>query len=90
MGLLFVSASIVGKNMTKKWDYRQECFSKMSDFAQESFSGIAVIKAFVKETLELLAFKKLNDENETANIDFTAMDMVPRIKASKNCIKPQP
>ena len=49
MALLFASASIVGKVMTKKWDHRQECFSNLSDFSQESFSGIAVIKAFVKE-----------------------------------------
>ena len=79
MALLFACASIVGRVMTKKWDYRQECFSKLSDFSQESFSGIAVIKAFVKETLELLAFKKLNDENETANIDFTKTSVLMRI-----------
>ena len=79
MALLFVCASIVGRVMTKKWDYRQECFSQLSDFSQESFSGIAVIKAFVKETLELLAFKKLNDENEVANIDFTKTSVLMRI-----------
>ena len=79
MGLLFASASIVGKNMTKKWDYRQECFSKMSDFAQESFSGIAVVKAFVKETRELLAFEKLNRESEVSNIDYTKIAVLLRI-----------
>ena len=79
MGLLFASASIVGKNMTKKWDYRQECFSKMSDFAQESFSGIAVVKAFVKETKELLAFEKLNRESEASNIDYTKIAVLLRI-----------
>ena len=79
MALLFGCASIVGRVMTKKWDYRQECFSNLSDFSQESFSGIAVIKAFVKETRELLAFKKLNDENEVANIDFTKTSVLMRI-----------
>ena len=79
MALLFASASIVGRVMTKKWDYRQECFSNMSDFAQESFSGIAVIKAFVKEAWELMAFKKLNDENEVANIDYTKISVLMRI-----------
>ena len=34
MALLFGCASIVGKVMTKKWDYRQECFSQLSDFSQ--------------------------------------------------------
>ncbi len=79
MALLFASATLVGRVMTKKWDYRQECFSNLSDFSQESFSGIAVIKAFVKEAKELMAFKKLNDENEVANIDFTKTSVLMRI-----------
>lgn len=65
--------------MTKKWDVRQEAFSKLSDFSQESFSGIAVIKAFVKEAKELMAFKKLNKENEEANIDYTKSSVLLRI-----------
>lgn len=79
MGFLLVCATIVGKRLTEKWDYRQECFSQLSDFAQESFSGIAVIKAFVKESKELLAFKKLNVENEDANIDHTRTSVLFRI-----------
>ena len=71
MGFLLASATIVGKRMMEKWDIRQEAFSRMSDFAQESFSGIAVTKAFVKEAKELFAFKKLNVENEDANIEHT-------------------
>jgi ATP-binding cassette subfamily B protein len=71
MVFLFLVATIVGKYMMKKWEIRQEAFSKLSDFSQESFSGIAVIKAFVKEFRELWAFKKLSEENEKANIDFT-------------------
>ena len=45
--------------------------SDLSDFAQESFSGIAVIKAFVKEFKELLAFRWLNRKNENANVAYT-------------------
>ena len=48
MSLMLAMGIIVGKYITKKWDARQEAFSELSDFAQESFSGIAVIKAFVK------------------------------------------
>ena len=79
MALLLASATVVGKYMMVKWDIRQEAFSKMSDFSQESFSGIAVIKAFAKEAKELLAFKKLNIENEKANIDHTKASVVLRI-----------
>ena len=79
MAFLLAAATIVGGKMEHKWDYRQACFSKLSDFSQESFSGIAVIKAFVKETLELMAFKKLNRENEDANISYTRTSVLLRI-----------
>ncbi|MCH5153339.1 MAG: ABC transporter ATP-binding protein [Clostridiales bacterium] len=62
---------LVGKYMTMKWDVRQQAFSDLSDFSQESFSGIAVIKAFVKEFKELLAFRWLNKKNENANVAYT-------------------
>ena len=79
MGCLLASATVVGRYMMKKWDIRQAAFSKLSDFSQESFSGIAVIKAFVKEAKELMAFKKLNVENETANMDHTRASVLMRI-----------
>ena len=71
MALLLLVSTVVGKYMMKKWDARQAAFSALSDFSQESFSGIAVIKAFVKEAKELWAFKRLSKDNENANIEFT-------------------
>ena len=79
MAFLLAAATVIGKQMMKKWDIRQEAFSRLSDFSQESFSGIAVIKAFVKEAKELMAFKKLNEENEEANIDHTKSAVLLRI-----------
>ena len=79
MAFLLCSATIVGKRLTEKWDARQAAFSRLSDFSQESFSGIAVIKAFVKEGKELWAFKKLNVENEEANINHTKASVVFRV-----------
>ena len=79
MIFLLCSATVLGRYMTKKWDVRQAAFSNLSDFAQESFSGIAVIKAFVKESVELMAFKKLNVENEKANLDHTKASVLMRI-----------
>ena len=70
---------IVGKYMTMKWDVRQQAFSDLSDFAQESFSGIAVIKAFVKEFKELLAFRWLNKKNENANVAYTKISTLLNI-----------
>ncbi len=79
MLFLLVSATIVGQRMRTKWRLRQEAFSKLSDFSQESFSGIAVIKAFVKEAKELWAFKKLNVENEQTNISHTKTAVLFRV-----------
>ena len=79
MGLLLASATVLGKYMMKKWDVRQAAFSRLSDFSQESFSGVAVIKAFVKEGLELMAFKKLNEENEKANVEHTRASVLMRV-----------
>lgn len=72
--MLFVGL-IVGKYMTIKWEKRQEAFSSLSDFSQESFSGISVIKAFVKEAKELAAFKKLNVVNEDTNVEYTKLSV---------------
>ena len=79
MALMLVISLIVSKYMMAKWDKRQAAFSSLSDFSQESFSGIAVIKAFVKEAKELWAFKKLNSENEVANVDYTKSSTLLRI-----------
>ena len=82
MGFLLASATIIGRRLEKKWDRRQEAYSKLSDFSQESFSGIAVIKAFVKEAKELWAFKALNKENEETNVDYTRSSVLFRILVS--------
>ncbi len=79
MAFLLASATLVGKQLMKKWDIRQEAFSRLSDFSQESFSGIAVIKAFVKESKELWAFKDLNIENEQANMAHTKASVLFRV-----------
>ena len=79
MSCLLASATIVGKSLARKWDARQEAYSRLSDFSQESFSGIAVIKAFVKESKELWAFKKLNQENEKASMTHTKASVLFRV-----------
>lgn len=87
MAFLLAGATVVGRYMMIKWDIRQEAFSRLSDFSQESFSGIAVIKAFVKEAKELMAFRKLNIENEKANIDHTKASVLLRHSGNYVCGK---
>lgn len=76
---MLVAATVIGNYMEKKWETRQEAFSQLSDFSQENFSGIAVIKAFVKEGKELSAFKKLNKHNEDVNVEFVKASTVLNI-----------
>ena len=69
--IMFGIGTVMGTAMTKRWEERQQAFSDLSDFAQENFSGIAVIKAFVKELKELMAFRKLNKQNDEINVIYT-------------------
>ena len=76
MVFLLICSLIVGKYMGMKWEKRQAAFSDLSDFSQETFAGIAVIKAFVKESHELLEFKKLSKKNEDINVSYTKLSML--------------
>ena len=77
--LMLAIGTVMGKTMTKTWEKRQQAFSDLSDFAQENFSGIVVIKAFVKELKELIAFRKLNKENEKINVEYTRISVLLEI-----------
>lgn len=79
MALLFMIGTVLFKAMKMKWEIRQEAFSRLSDFSQENFSGIAVVKAFVKEYLELREFRKLNVENEEVNVAYTRISTLLNI-----------
>ncbi len=79
MVLLFMIGTVLFRAMKAKWEIRQEAFSKLSDFSQENFSGISVIKAFVKEFLELREFRKLNAENEEVNVSYTRISTLLNI-----------
>ena len=79
MALLFLIGTVLFRAMKAKWEIRQEAFSKLSDFSQENFSGIAVVKAFVKEYLELKEFCKLNVENEEVNVAYTRISTLLNI-----------
>lgn len=79
MVLLLTASVVVGRYMEARWDERQKAYSALSDFSQESFSGISVIKAFVKEGKELAAFRRLNKENEEINVSYTRLSTIFRI-----------
>jgi len=65
--------------MRKKFSQMQKAFANLSDFTQESFSGIAVIKAFVKEAKELIAFRKINKENRDKNLEYVKLAVLLQV-----------
>ncbi len=82
MVFLFIVGAIVGKSLMDKWEERQAAFSELSDFTQESFSGIAVVKAFVKEFKELFAFRIINRKNEKVNVAYVKLSTLLHISVT--------
>ena len=74
--LVVIWGFLVEKFMMKRWDERQSMYDKLYDFAQESFTGIRVIKAFVKETQEIHAFAKVARKNADINVSFARLSVI--------------
>lgn len=79
MSLLMVVMVFINKTMTAKFKERQEVFESLSDFTQESFSGISVIKAYVKEMKELMFFKKKSKDLYNKNISYVKLMIIIQI-----------
>jgi ATP-binding cassette subfamily B protein len=59
----------LSKKIHKKFTLIQEKFSELTTKAQESFSGIRVIKSYVREQSEIDNFTKLSDDYLKRNMD---------------------
>ncbi len=73
---LVIWGKLVEKYMSDKWDERQKEFDRLYDFTQEIFTGIRVIKAFVKEIQEVHAFRKVAQKNADKNLEFVRLSVV--------------
>ena len=74
--LIIIWGVINEKFMAMKWDERQKAYDELYDFSQENFTGIRVIKAFVKETKEIHAFAKVAKKNANVNISFARLSVI--------------
>lgn len=63
-----------GKIMQKRFRERQEAVSDLTDFVQESFSGVRVIKAFVRERAQIKEFAKINSNAKQKNLNIVKME----------------
>lgn len=67
---LVIGMIIINRSMRNQFKIRQEKFRDLSDFTQEDFSGLAVIKAYVREAYEIMTFKKLSKDLFDTNMKF--------------------
>ena len=72
--ILSLVAFLIDRIIEAKYEKRQKAFEDLSDFSQENFTGIRVIKAFVKEKKELKQFSLQAKNNKKANIGFVRAD----------------
>ena len=76
IALIIAWGALVEKFMSEKWELRQKSFDALYDFSQEIFTGISVIKAFVKETQQLHAFAKLAKKDRETNVNFARISVL--------------
>ena len=76
--MLFIAAGELyyGKIMQKRYRERQEAVSDLTDFVQESFSGVRVVKAFVRERAQIREFAKVNDKAKEKNLNIARMESI--------------
>ena len=65
-----------GKLVKKRFTAKQEAFSELTDQVQESISGIRVVKSFVQERQERIAFAKSNQNNMEKNLHLVKLQAV--------------
>lgn len=68
--LLSILVYKLGKIIHEKYTLIQEKFSDLTTKAQENFSGIRIIKSYVREESEINAFKKLSREYLDRNMNM--------------------
>lgn len=60
---------LLSTKIHKKFTLIQEKFSELTTKAQENFSGIRIIKSYVREENELNSFRKISDDYLRRNMD---------------------
>lgn len=76
MILILLGEIYYGKIIRSRFLDRQEAVSNLTDYVQESFSGIRVIKAFVRERAQLRAFTKENQNTMEKNLSIAKLQSI--------------
>ncbi len=76
MSVIMIGEIYYGKIMHGKYKKRQEAVSDLTDFVQESFSGVRVIKAFVRGKQQMKEFSEYNRNAMNKNLDIAKWQAV--------------
>lgn len=76
--MIFIAVGEIyfGKIMQKNFLERQEAVSELTDFVQESFSGVRVIKAFVRERSQIKEFAAANAKAKSKNLKIAKLEAI--------------
>ncbi len=73
MIVICVGEIYYGKVMHSRYKARQEAVSSLTDYVQESFSGVRVIKAFVRERAKRYEFARSNQNTMDKNLNVVRL-----------------
>ncbi len=65
-----------GRVLDNLYTERQDSVSNLADFVQESFSGIRVIKAFVRKQSEILSFGRKNQDTMDKSMKIAKLEAI--------------
>lgn len=74
--IMLISALLLSRLLEVRFKEKQEAYDSLSEFTEENFTGIHVIKAFVKEVVQVNEFKKINENNykkEIRHVKYSTM-----------------
>ena len=73
---IIVTIFVLGRKLRSKQRSAQATYSDMTEFGQELFQGIDVIRAFNRERIISDSFEKINKLNYKKNMDVALLDSV--------------
>lgn len=76
MILICVGELYFGKIIFPRYRERQEAVSDLTDYVQESISGVRVVKAFVQERAQMREFAKANKNTMDKNLNVVRLQAI--------------
>ena len=74
--MVFIATAVLGRMVHNRFRKVQEKFSALTEFAQELFGGVKVVKAFGAEKTMMERFRNVNQENMAANISLARIQAI--------------